>query len=641
MSTTPCGISRVRDFLKQAEDSFSYEVMKYMTDAESFRIKNVREEVIPNQQGGPTYKVMRGFTKTDYQFDFGSFDQVMPNNHDSGCLTDCGTNCNIPATQVGGSGWQTIAWTYFREKLRTVRHCLEDFRDIPEATEYLREMRMHLADISTDRLDMFMRGLEYYYSVKHIVTGNGIREIAAPFSDTQDIERSVRLVDCADNVLGAAQMTPRILTRIYNRAYDLYGRELAMGMRNSRPYYGLTASSELIDYYHIDNPEIFDEIRSSDQVNPLIQKYGLSQVLGQKLLHIHDEYPYRANVNADGSLTHERPYHNITIEEMGQGFETVTRGEWRQADLEYVMVTGKDQFTYGYQDAFMPLELDDYQEIGKKFDWRLFNDQTCEDEDANWFHYYATSRFYIRPNFRKNLAGFYFPVNPERLDARFFGSGDCPTDPKTCPELRRDCLDCVDVLDCCDHQDSGKLLVTFVEDAFANLDITDGAAGFIITRDGDHLPVILESQSAKDNRSFVVDFTPANLTDEPCCADGEMISFYVDEPCLDDRTDCSCVQDACPLNAAGTEFSLYLERPLSLEAIVSGAVLEIKFSDGSSLAATSTGSYDAESRILNVTPATPLTAVELCRKYITDISLEGAKVDESDTPCSDLIEDCE
>lgn len=644
---SPCQFDRVRDFLKKAEDRFTYEMSEKSYEESNFRLRNVKEENIGNEQGGPSYKIMRNFTKTDYQFDFGNMELLSPNSHDSGCLTGDGSPCNIPATQVGGSGWQTLSWAYFREKLRTPRYCLEEFRDIPQATSYLRELKGHLPEITNDRLDMFFRGLEYFYSTKHIYS-NQIKEIAAPYTTTQQIEGSVSLLDIGGNLISPSRLTPRIVARIYNRLRDSYGRQQALGFRGNTPFYGMTSSDEIIQYYHVDNPEIFDEIKASDRVNPLITEFGLSQVLGQKIVHIEDRYGYRANINADGTLKHVSPYINTCVDELsGAGFETIHTQEWRQADLEFVSFLGDKQFVVGYQDAFMPVEGKDMKEIGKRFDWRLFNEATCDDEDANWFHYYATSRFYVRPNFRRNLVGFYFPVNPERLDGAFFGNGNCPVEITECNVLPTTCSKTIEIVSCCDHDEANRLLVTFDTDIYTSLGITNGAAGFIRLRDGSVIPVVIQSQSAKSNKTYVINFTASGINSEVCCARGEMLEFFTNaKPASEDTISCSSeVYDAAPSVANFTTYNLFLELPVKCVAL--DDALTIYFSDGSSMGATATGTYNPVSRVLEVTPATVLTPDKLTQKYITKICCTPTEangcpgcdiLDCVDTPCANIID---
>lgn len=644
---SPCKFDRVRDFLKKAEDRFTYEMSEKMEEEASFRLRNVKEEVIGNEQGGPSYKIMRNFTKTDYQFDFGQMELLTPNGHDSGALTADGSPCDIPATQVGGSGWQTLSWAYFREKLRTPRYCLEEFRDVPQSVSYLKEMKEQLPEIANDRLDMFFRGLEYFYSTKHIVS-NQIKEIAAPYTTTKQIENSVSLLDIGGNLITPSQLTPRVVARVYNRLRDLYGRKQALGFRGNKPFYGISSSDELIDYYHIDNPEIFEEIKSSDKVNSLIEEYGLSQLLGKKIVHVEDRYAYRANLNADGTLTHVSPYINTCIDELsGAGYETIHTQDWRQADLEFVSFMGAEQFVVGYQDAFMPVQGKDMQEIGKRFDWRMFNEATCDDEDANWFHYYATARFYVRPNFRKNLAGFYFPVNPERLDVKFYGNGDCPVEITTCNVLPETCSTAIEIASCCDHDEAGRLLVTFDTDVYTDLSITDGAAGYIRLRDGNVIPVVLQSQSAKSNKTYVVNFSASGINEEVYCARGEMLEFFTDaKPAEVDTISCSSdVYDACPSATNFTTYKLYLELPV--KCIANLDALTIYFSDGSTIAAASTGTYDPIARVLEVTPDSALTPDVMCQKYITKICCAPTEangcpgcdiLDCVDTPCANIID---
>lgn len=648
MGNNNCYQDRVRDFFKKAEDRFKYDTAVGTEKELPFRLVNIEETTVENEVGGPSYTVVRNFTHEDYKFDFNDWELTMPNNQNSGCLTSEKNLCNVPSEEVGGSGWETKSWAYFRKKLRTPRHCVEEFRDVPEATMYLKELATKiLPRAASERLDMFFRVLEYFYATKHILSTR-IEEIMAPYTSVSEVEAKVSLLDAVGDVIVPSMLTPRYLSRIHQRLTMLYGRDNGLGARNNNAVFGWQASDELNDYYHIDNPEIFDEVKYSDRVNPLIQRYGLSQVIGNKFVHIADNYAYRANIDANGKLVHVAPYRNIAKDEIsGAGFETIQSQEWLDADLEWTTFVGQKPFTIGYQDAFMPVEGDDMKELGKKFDWRIFNKATCDDEDALWFHWYATARFYVKPNMSKNLVGVYLPTSPQRLDANFHPNGDCPPTITECNVLPVNCSSSIEIVACCDSPTSGHLLVTLTADITAepyNVDLDTPAAAFIRNRDGDLLPVEVVSQSEKDNNTFVIDFTPAGLAGEPCCANGEMIEFFLpDAQDLDDTLSCiSPVYDACPANAAFTLYTFYLENPL--KCVANTDVVTVKFSDGTTVNATSNGVYDALARTLQLTFSPALTPHLLCNKQIISVccvasetvDCPGCDVNEDDTPCSDL-----
>lgn len=643
-----CASGPVRDFFKKSELSFSYQTEVNTKKSLPFRLANVEETTIPNEVGGPTYTVVRNFTHEDYKFDFNDWELAAPNNQNSGCVTNERNLCDVASEVVGGSGWETRSWAYFRKKLRTIRHCIEEFRDVPQASAYLKEMSSTiLPRIANERLDMFLRGLEYFYATKHILSTR-IEEIFAPYSSVSDVERGVSLLDANGDVIVPSMLTPRFLNRIHQRLIPLYGPDNGLAARNNNAVFGWQASNELNEYYHIDNPEIFEEIKYSDRVNPLIQRYGLSQVIGNKFVHIADDYAYRANITPNGKLLHVAPYRNIEKDaQSGAGFETIQSQEWLDADVEWTNFVGAKPFTIGYQDAFMPIAGGDMQEMGKKFDWRLFNKATCEDEDALWFHYYSTARFYVKPNMSKNLVGIYLPTSPQRLDAEFYPNGACPPTITECNTLPVNCGSKIEVIGCCDHPSSGMLLLNLTADLTAepyNLDLEDPVGAFVRNRDGDILPVEIVSQSEKDNATFVIDFGPAGLSNEPCCADGEILELFLEgDEALEDSLSCiSVVYDACPANAAFTQYTLMLESPIKCVANNDG--IRVNFTDGTFVNAESAGTYNAIARTLLVDFSPALTPNLLCQKQIMSVccipsetvECPGCDLEELDIPCSDL-----